>query len=84
MSAGYCDLNFPGGRLTPLRWGSRLVEDGVDGGRELLTDGRRGIEPGPLCIDGLDGVRVDGKDEREAWRLRKVFVPPVVPLVEGR
>lgn len=87
-SAGYCDLNFLAGRDTPLRWGVGLVEEGVDGVRELLlTDSRCGIGgcvPVPLRMEGLDGVRVDGKDDKEVWRLRTVFALPVVPLVEGR
>lgn len=63
------------------------MEEGVDGLCELLTDsrcGRRGIVLEPLRIEGLDGVRVDGKDDREVWRLRTVFALPIVPLVEGR
>lgn len=87
-SAGYCDLNFLAGRDTPLRWGVSLVEEGVDGVRELLlTDprcGRGGGTPVPLRMEGLDGVRVDGKDDNDVWRLRTVFALPVVPLVEGR
>lgn len=61
-----------------------MVEEGVDEVCELLNDGRRGIVLMPFCIEGLDGVRVDGKDDREVWRLRTVFALPVVPLVEGR
>ena len=69
VSAGYCDLNFPAGRDTPLRAGISLVEEGVDGVRELLlTDarcGRGGAGPVTLRMEGLDGVRVEGKEERE-------------------
>lgn len=38
-------------------------------------------------MEGFDGVRVEGKDDREVWRLRTELVPlalAVVPLVEGR
>ena len=88
MSAGYCDLNFLAGRVTPLRWGVGLVDEGVDGARELLlTDprcGRGGAVPEKLRMEGLYGVRVEGKDYREVLRLRTVFALPVVPLVEGR
>lgn len=87
-SAGYCDLNFLVGRDTRLCCGVGLVEEGVDGVRELLlTDsrwGRGGAALAPLRIEGLDGVRVEGKDDREVWRFRMVFALPVVPLVEGR
>lgn len=38
----------------------------------------------PLCMEGFDGVRVEGKDDKEVWRLRLMLVLPVVPLVEGR
>ena len=69
VSAGYCDLNFLAGRDTPLRWGICLVEDGVDGVRELLlTDslcGRGGAVPVILRTEWLDGVRVEGKEDRE-------------------
>lgn len=86
-SAGYCDLNFLADRDAQLRWGVGLVKEGVDGVRELLlTDslcGRGGAVPVPLRIEGLDGVRVEGKEDKEVWRLRTVFALPV-PLVEGR
>ena len=69
VSAGYCDLSFLAGRDTPLRWGFGLVEEGVDGVRELLLRdsrcGRGGAVPVPLRIEGLDVVRVDGKEDRE-------------------
>lgn len=69
VSAGYCDLNFLAGRDTPLRWGIWPLEEGVDGVRELLlTDswrGRGGQVPVKLRIEWLDGVRVEGKEDRE-------------------
>ena len=88
VSAGYCGLNFLAGRDTRLRCGVGWVEEGVGGVRELLlTDshrGRGGAMPVPLRIEGLEGVRVEGKEDREVWRLRIVFALPIVPLVEGR
>ena len=64
------------------------MEEGVDGVRELLLRdsrcGGRGIVPVTLRIERLEGVRVEGKEEREVWRLRRVAVLPVAPLVEGR
>lgn len=70
VSAGYCDLNFPAGCDTPLRWGIGLVEEGVDGVRELLLAdswcGRGGAVPVTLRMEGLEGVRVEGKEDREA------------------
>lgn len=69
VSAGYCDLNFPDGRDISLRWGIGLVEQGVDGVRELLLAdsrcGKGGAVPVTLRTEGLDGVRVDGKEDRE-------------------
>lgn len=35
-------------------------------------------------MEGFEGVREDGKDEREAWRSRALWLLPVVPLVGGR
>ncbi len=32
----------------------------------------------------MDGVRVEGKDDKDAWRLTIPLALPVVPLVEGR
>ena len=49
-----------------------LIDDGVEGVRELLTDvprcGIRGAAPVgiPFRIDGLDGVLVEGKEDSEA------------------
>lgn len=69
VSAGYCDLSFLAGLDKPLHWGAGLVEEGVDGVRELLLMeplcGRGGAMPVPLRIEGLDGVRVEGKEDRE-------------------
>ena len=88
VSAGYCDLSFLAGRDDPLRWGVSLVEEGVEGVRELLLTeswcGRGGPVAVPLRLKGLEEVRVEGKEDREAWRLRMVFALPVVPLVDGR
>lgn len=88
VSIGYCDLNFLAGRDTVLRLAVGLVEEGVDGIRELLlTDplcGRGGAVYVPLGIEGFDGVRVDGKEDREVLRSRTVFALPIVLLVEGR
>ncbi len=87
-SAGYCDLNFLAGRGARLCCGVGLVEEGVEGVHELLlTDsrcGKGGAMLVPLRIEGLDGVRVEGNEDREVWRFRMVFALPVVPLVEGR
>ena len=38
----------------------------------------------PFLIEGLDGVRDDGNEEREPCRPMLLPVVPVVPLVEGR
>ena len=69
VSAGYCDLSLLADRDTPLRWGIALVEDGVDGVRELLLMdprcGRGGAVPVTLRTEWFDGVRVEGKEERE-------------------
>ena len=69
VSAGYCDLSFLVGRDTPLRWAMGLVDEGVEGVRELLlTDsrcGRGGAVPVTLRMEGLESVRVEGKDDRE-------------------
>lgn len=70
VSAGYWDFSFPAGRDRPLRGGVGRVEELVDGVRELLlTDsrcGRGGAVPVTLRTEWLDGVRVEGKEEREA------------------
>lgn len=62
----------------------------MDGVRELLIDGRRGsrgmllVGGAPLRMEGFEAVRVEGKDDNEAWRLGiALFVLPDVPLVEG-
>jgi hypothetical protein len=49
--------------------------------------GIRGMLPTEVTLrtDGFDGVRVEGKEDNEACRLRVFpFELPVVPLVEGR
>ena len=38
----------------------------------------------PLRIEGFDGVRDEGKEERDPCRLRLLLAVPLVPLVEGR
>lgn len=64
--------------------------DGFDDGvRELLIDGwrtERGIAPDimPFRIEGFDGVREDGNEDREGFRLRVLLPLAVVPFVEGR
>ena len=77
----------------PFRGGVCVAEEveGVETVRELLlTDTGRGIGgilPAgvPLLrMDGFDGVRVEGKDDKEVCRLRGALVLLVVPLVEGR
>ena len=65
-----------------------MVDEGVDGLRELLMEprcGRGGWFPIgiPFLIEGFDGVREDGNEESEPWR-PMLLVVPVVPLVEGR
>ena len=62
------------------------VEEGV---RELLIDAwrtERGIIPigMPLCIEGFEGVRDEGKEDKEACRVRLLLPLAVVPLVDGR
>ena len=90
--AGYCDFSLLVGLETPICWRVCLVEeeDGVDGVRELLlTDPRRGrggtlLFGVPLLrIDGVEAVRVDGKDDSEVCLFKGAFVLPVL-LVEGR
>ena len=90
--AGYCDLSFLVGLEIPICWRVCLVEeeDGVDGARELLlTDPRRRIGGTVLFrvpllrIDGLEAVRVDGKDDSEVCRFKGAVALPVL-LVEGR
>ncbi len=53
----------------PLRGGVGLVEDVVDGVRELLPTetrcGRGGAVLVTLRTEGFDGVRVEGKEDRE-------------------
>ena len=76
-----------------FRGGVCLAEE-VEGvetvGELLLTDTGRGIGgilPAgvPLLrMDKFDGVRVEGKDDKEVCRLRGTLVLLVVPLVEGR
>lgn len=62
------------------------VEEGV---LELLTDGCR-IERGmmgfgaPLRIEGIEGVREEGNEDKDACRVRFVFALVAVPFVEGR
>lgn len=70
-------------------WAVRLLDDGVEGLLELLMEPLRagigGVVVGaPLRIEGLEGVRDDGKEDSEAWRSRVLVVLLVVPLVEGR
>ena len=90
--AGYCDFNFLAGLETPICWRVCVVEedDGVDGACELLlTEPRRGIrgmvlfEVPLLRIDGLEAVRVDGKDDSEVCLFKGAVVLAVL-LVEGR
>ncbi len=90
--AGYCDFSFLLGLEIPFPWRVCLVEeeDGVDGARELLlTDPRRGMGGTVLFgvpllrIDGLEAVRVDGKDDSDVCRFKGAVVLPVL-LVEGR
>ena len=38
----------------------------------------------PFRIEGFEGVRDEGKDERDPCRLRVLLAVPLVPLVEGR
>ena len=89
-SAGYCDLSFLPGREIPLRFGVFWAEDGVDGVRELLTEGprcgARGAAPVgiPLRTEGFDGILVDGKEDNEACLWEFAVTLPVVPLVDGR
>ena len=57
--------------------------------RELLIEPRCGrggwlVVGIPFRIDGLEGVRDEGKDESDSCRLRLLLMVPVVPLVEGR
>lgn len=92
-SAGYCDFSLLAGLDMPFRGGECLAEEeeGVKFSCELLlADLGRGIGGMLLAgvpllrMDGFDGVRVEGKDDREVCLLRGAPVLPVVPLVEGR
>lgn len=70
-SAGYCDLSLALRRSPSDCCGIRLLEDGVEGLLELLMEPLRpsmgGVVVGaPLRIEGLEGVRDDGKDDSEA------------------
>lgn len=38
----------------------------------------------PLRMDGIEGVREDGKEDKEACRFRLLLPLAIVPLVEGR
>ena len=38
----------------------------------------------PFRIEGFEGVRDEGKDERDPCRLSVLLAVPLVPLVEGR
>lgn len=65
------------------------MDEGVEVLRELLIEprwGRGGWFPVgmPFLIEGVDGVRDDGKEEREPCLPMLLLVVPVVPLVEGR
>lgn len=77
----------------PFCGGVCLAEEveGVETVRELLlTDTGRGVggillAGVPLLrMDRFDGVRTEGKDDKEVCRLRGALVLPVVPAVEGR
>lgn len=37
----------------------------------------------PLCMEGFEGVR-EGKDDKEACRLRLLLALATFPLVDGR
>lgn len=37
----------------------------------------------PFLIEGFEGVRDEGKEDREPCRLRLLLAVPLVPLVEG-
>ena len=72
-------------RLTP-----GVVDDGVEGVRELLLD-PRGLLRGritvgmPLRMEVVDGVRDDGKEDKEVCRFRLLCELPLpdVPFVDG-
>lgn len=70
-SAGYCDLSLALRRGASDFCAVRLFEDGVEGLLELLMEPLRpgigGVAVGaPLRIEGLEGVRDEGKDDSEA------------------
>jgi len=88
-SAGYSDLSFLARRGVPFCCGVVRADVGVEGVFELLFDPFRGNRAPcaicmPLWVDLVDGVRVEGKDDKDAWRLTIPLALPVVPLVEGR
>lgn len=91
-SAGYCDLNFRIGREVAVRCWVFLIEDCVEGVRELLREvprcGIRGAAPVgiPFRIEGLDEILVEGKEDKEACLCTfALALPPVpVPPADGR
>lgn len=38
----------------------------------------------PLRIEGIEGVREEGNEDKEACRVRLLLAPGAVPFVEGR
>ena len=69
VSDGYCDLNFLVDRDTPLRLGGGCVEEGVEEARELLLADPRCGKGGAVVVafraEWFDGVRVEGKEDKE-------------------
>lgn len=68
--------------------GVRLKDDVVETDRALRTDpwpGSGGIVPAdtPFRVELLEGILVEGKEDKEAWRLTPLELA-VVPLVDGR
>ena len=69
-SAGYCDLSLSVLRTASTGLVARRVDDGVERVPELLIDPPRlgcgGVVVGaPFRIDGLEGVREAGKEDRD-------------------
>jgi hypothetical protein len=38
----------------------------------------------PLRMEGIEGVREDGKEDKDVFRFRLLLPLAIVPLVEGR